>query len=222
MTSPLPNSRMVFPSPTLARNSFGSNGGLVLPAMSIFGPRQRAFWSFRLKPRQKTDRTERPSTLRIGAPFSASTQMSVGTDGRNTHLRLYHGVKPTGRFAFRTLEDSDFLTGLVRLNANEPHRLAAPQARKNSKLGPAVQWVWLNRCHLPGGSATDLSVADNCLSGAAMEPFSLTHRGGPGQDSEFGSRGVVGQHCSLKGRSQEDPPALYLIWIGGGTSSPGQ
>jgi len=111
--------------------------------------------------------------------------MSVGTEGRNTHLRLYHGVKPTGRFAFRTLEDSDFLTGLVRLNANEPHRLAAPQARKNSKLGPAVQWVWLNRCHLPspklGGSATDLSVADNCLSGAAMEPFSLTHRGGPGQ-----------------------------------------
>jgi hypothetical protein len=31
----LPNSRMVFPSPTLARKSLGSNGVLVLPAMPI-------------------------------------------------------------------------------------------------------------------------------------------------------------------------------------------
>jgi hypothetical protein len=59
--------------------------------------------------------------------------------------QLYHGFEPTGRFAFRTLENTDFMTRLVRFDANEPHRLAAPQTRKNSDLGAAVQWVWLDR-----------------------------------------------------------------------------
>ena len=52
--------------------------------------------------------------------------------------RLDRDCKTPSRLAFRALKGADFMTGLSRLDANQPHRLAALGARKNSDLRAAV------------------------------------------------------------------------------------
>ena len=52
--------------------------------------------------------------------------------------RLDRNRKTPSRLAFRALKGADFMTGLSRLDANQPHRLAALGARKNSDLRAAV------------------------------------------------------------------------------------
>jgi hypothetical protein len=52
--------------------------------------------------------------------------------------RLDRNRKTSSRFAFRALEDADFMTGFSRLDASQPHWLATLGARKNSDLCAAV------------------------------------------------------------------------------------
>jgi hypothetical protein len=58
--------------------------------------------------------------------------------------RLDRSWKTPSRFAFRALEDANFMTGFSRLDASQPHRLATPGTRKNSDLRAAVQWISLD------------------------------------------------------------------------------
>jgi hypothetical protein len=51
---------------------------------------------------------------------------------------LDRNCKTSSRFAFRALEDTDFMTGFSRLDASQPHRFATLVARKNSDLRAAV------------------------------------------------------------------------------------
>jgi hypothetical protein len=52
--------------------------------------------------------------------------------------RLDRDGKTPSRLAFQALEGANFMTGLSRLDAGQPHRLAALGTRKNSDLRVAV------------------------------------------------------------------------------------
>ena len=52
--------------------------------------------------------------------------------------RLDRDCKTPSRLAFRALEGADFMSVLSRLDASQPHRLAALGTRKNSDLRAAI------------------------------------------------------------------------------------
>ena len=61
--------------------------------------------------------------------------------------RLDRDREATGRFALRAFESADFVTRRRRLNARQPHRLAAFGARKDPDLCTAVYWIRLHGRH---------------------------------------------------------------------------
>jgi hypothetical protein len=74
----------------------------------------------------------------------AKARAAPATVAKADRRRLDSNSKTPGRFAFRTLEGADFMTGFSRLDASQPHRLATLGARKNSDLRTAIQWISLD------------------------------------------------------------------------------
>jgi hypothetical protein len=86
-------------------------------------------------------RSKRPKSIRLRITDGAVIKRNQSRTQQAAKLdqsRLDRDGKTPGRLAFRALEGADFMTGLNRLDASQPHRLAALGTRKNSDLRAAV------------------------------------------------------------------------------------
>ena len=88
-------------------------------------------------PSQSHTFMEMTGEIQAAEEHSAADKL-MGGQQTKPESPLDRDCKTPSRLAFRAREGADFMTGLSRLDASQPHRLATLGTRKNSDLRAAV------------------------------------------------------------------------------------